>query len=193
MSEAAEGAAATAPSDGAAFKSDDPRALREIVDRYSPSLMAIARAFTDDADEAKDLVQSTWIHAYERRLSLREDASFTGWLWVVCRSLCLSSVRRTTLQMSQYAKYSDDEVVGIASGSTQDALDVLESAEQRRDLMAAVAGLAPRQRDVVILRLLDGRSTRETAQLMGCREGTVKATLHQALKRLEQTLPGDGR
>jgi RNA polymerase sigma factor (sigma-70 family) len=48
--------------------------------------------------------------------------------------------------------------------------------------------LPDRERDVVILRMLEGRSTREAAEALGCAEGTVKATLSHALKKLHSSM-----
>jgi RNA polymerase sigma factor (sigma-70 family) len=55
-------------------------------------------------------------------------------------------------------------------------------------LRNAVLGLPERQRDVVLLRLVEGMSTAETAQLLACAEGTVKATLHRATRKLQTLL-----
>ena len=52
----------------------------------------------------------------------------------------------------------------------------------------AVLALPVRQRDVVLLRLVEGMSTAETARLLECAEGTVKATLHQATRKLRDLL-----
>jgi RNA polymerase sigma factor (sigma-70 family) len=58
---------------------------------------------------------------------------------------------------------------------------VVEQADKRRRLRDAVATLAPRQRAVVVLRYYGDCSLDEIATALGCRSGTVRATLHQAL------------
>ena len=65
---------------------------------------------------------------------------------------------------------------------------VVEDADFRRDLNAAIMQLPDRERDVVILRLLDQRSTVETAAALGCAEGTVKAALHHAVGKLRTSI-----
>ena len=55
-------------------------------------------------------------------------------------------------------------------------------------LREVVDTLPPRQREVVLLRIVEGKSTAEAAYALGCAEGTVKASLHAALQKLQQTL-----
>ena len=64
-------------------------------------------------------------------------------------------------------------------------LSRLQSAARVRQL---VANLPDRQREVVMLRLFEDLSVRETANAMGCREGTVKALLHKARQRLQKSV-----
>ncbi len=55
-----------------------------------------------------------------------------------------------------------------------------------------VAGLPDRQREVVVLRIFEDMSVKETAQSMGCREGTVKALLHKATEQLKTKMQISG-
>jgi len=61
----------------------------------------------------------------------------------------------------------------------------------RLRVRSAVADLPPRQREVVTLRMLEGMSTKATAELLDCAEGTVKASLSHALANLRERLGGD--
>jgi RNA polymerase sigma-70 factor, ECF subfamily len=55
-------------------------------------------------------------------------------------------------------------------------------------IVEAIADLPDRQRDAITYRLVEGHSTRETAELMGCAEGTVKALLHHAVQNIRTTM-----
>jgi RNA polymerase sigma factor (sigma-70 family) len=94
------------------------------------------------------------------------------------RTVCLASAERRVARG------------GLAAGSplAPDPPDPQHDAEQaalRESISRAVMDLPERERDVVVLRMLRQRSTRETAEMLGCAEGTVKATLHHALKKLQ--------
>lgn len=64
------------------------------------------------------------------------------------------------------------------------AIDEAGSAALRTDISRALAGLAPRQRAVVVLRYLEDRSVAEVAQILGCSEVTVRSQAHRALEKL---------
>lgn len=82
----------------------------------------------------------------------------------------------------------------VVLGGVPDRVDVddpvAEWAEHDR-LVAALAGLSPRQRAVVVLRYQFGMSEAETAQVLGCRVGTVKSAAARALARLRRSLESD--
>ncbi len=67
--------------------------FRRLVDAYSPRLLAVIRPFAADTDDAHDLLQETWRRAYVKRRTFSGTGSLLGWLYAVCRSVCLSDVR----------------------------------------------------------------------------------------------------
>jgi len=162
------------------FRRGDADLFRVLVDVHSPRLLAVARSVAADLDDAHDLVQETWVRAYEKRRSFSGKGTMIGWLLTMCRNLAFSDHRRTS------------RVVGGLGDSATDGApspgDHAEWAALRDAIHLAVLDLPPRERDVVVLRMLDGRSTRETAQVLACAEGTVKATLFHALRKLERPL-----
>ena len=70
----------------------------------------------------------------------------------------------------------------------QDPAVLLERTELRRSVAEAIMELPDREREVVVLRLLHHRSTRETADMLECAEGTVKAALHHATRKLQSSM-----
>ncbi|MFQ5890586.1 MAG: RNA polymerase sigma factor, partial [Gemmatimonadota bacterium] len=73
----------------AGFHSGDGELFRRLVEQHSPRLLAIARSFAADVEEAHDLVQETWRRAFEKRRTYRGSGTLSGWLYAVCRSVCL--------------------------------------------------------------------------------------------------------
>ncbi len=171
------------PEELARFRAGERDLFRRLVDTHSPRLLGVCRGFADDLDEAHDLVQETWVRVYAKRRTYR-GGSFPAWLFAVCRRVCLSAARqhaRRGVPERALERVADPMSTGAA-----------ERAAVRHDVRAAVTralfGLPDRQRAVVVYRMIEGLSTRETAARMGCAEGTVKATLHQALARLAEPL-----
>ena len=173
------------PGDVAAFRAGESTCFEALFARYSPYLASVARPFAQDADDVRELVQVAWARIYEHRLAFDGRGSLLGWMMAVCRRECLGRVRRERIRWAAETAYS----ATLRAGEGDEEPQPLSAAESR-SIHAAVAALPPRQRDAVLLRILEGRSTRETASIMGCAEGTVKALLHQGVERLRQSMGG---
>ena len=164
-----------------AFHAGDERFFRRAVEECSPRILAWLRSFSRDADHANDLLQEVWSRAYAKRRSFEGRGSLLGWLLALSRSVCVSQGRaRGAAQRAESAteQRAQPETPDVAT----------ERARLQRQVRSAVMELPTRQREVVVLRFLEGLSTRETARELGCAEGTVKASLHQALKKLEASM-----
>lgn len=112
---------------------------------------------------------------FRKRHTFDGRGSLYGWLLAVARTVGLAAVR-------QRQHHVHDAMPEIATTADPD------SRLLRDALRSAVLALPERQRDVVLLRLVEGMSTAETARALHCAEGTVKATLHHATRRLQQLL-----
>ena len=168
------------------FRAGDPELFRTLVDELSPRLLAVTRSFAGDADEAEELLQQVWVRAYRKRTAYSGSGSLTAWLHTLCRNVCLDErrKRRRPAEPDGQERWTASEA---ASSDAQPSLTA-ERAALSAAVRRAVLSLPDRQRDTVILRMLEGRTTRETARALGCAEGTVKAALHQALKKLKPHL-----
>ena len=175
------------PDELARFRAGETALFRQIVDRESPRLVGYARRLTRDAEEARELAQRTWVRAFERRETFAGEGPLSSWLLSICRSLFHDGLR---------AQQRDARLVSALAQAAESGPEHSQSAEETvlaetdRRLADALGALPPQQRDVVILRLLEGSSTRDTAIRLGVAEGTVKAALHQALAKLRRALSG---
>ncbi len=165
-----------------AFHDGDPGLFRELVEHHSPGLLSLALAYWGDPDRAHETVQITWVQAYRNRRQLSAWGSLPAWLRTICRNVCRSEGRKVAAR--------DFDPDALAHDAPRP--EPTDAPAHRRALQRAVSEaldhLTPRQRDVVVLRMLEGRSTRECAQSLGIAEGTVKATLHHALHALDPLL-----
>ena len=164
------------PQDLAAFRAGDTAVFRELVERHTPRLLGFVRPFARDIEDTHDLVQEIWLRVYRKREAYAGTGSVFGWILAVGRNVCLGTIRKRRDASQQ----SDPD--GVPHSGTAD-----RRAEQnalRRDLNEAILELPDRERDVLMLRLVEERSTRDTAMAMRCAEGTVKATLYHATKKL---------
>lgn len=148
--------------------------------RWSPRMLGLALRYAPDEDEAHDIVQEAWILAFRRRRQFSRRGCFPAWLMTICRNVAVSRVRARGGKGTSQRCPSPDPSPGPEEQH--------DAALKRRAVLDAVLTLPERQRETVALRLLEGLSTRETADRLGCAEGTVKAALHAALKNLRPRL-----
>lgn len=169
------------------FQRGDERAFRALVESYSPRLLAIVHAWMRDRDEAEDLLQDAWIRIYSHRSRCSGRGEFPGWAMTICRNLATDRFRSETSRKERQAAFTQ------ASSDTtrtlvQPAMFGPPEDELPSEMLQELLELPDLQRDVVILRLLEGCSTRETAELLGRAPGTVKASLHRAVAKLKEQL-----
>lgn len=169
---------------------DDPAALRALIDEHTPRLLRKAIALCGDADQADDIVQATWVQAHLKRTSYAGRGTFAAWLDTILRRTYIN-YRRAERRREQYEQdcFTDPSVereLPCIQGASHDDADV-----QVGRLVRAVLQLAPRERQVFILRAVVGRSVRDVATELGRAEGTVKATFAHAVVRLRELLADD--
>ncbi len=169
------------PDEVALFHQGDHALFRKIVEAHSPRLLAFIRPFAVDSDDAHDLLQDMWHRAFQKRHTFSGTGTLIGWLYSICRNVGLGSARKRASR-----NRLGNIRPAVAEPARPDTL--FEHDELRQTLHRAVMHLPDRERDVVVLRLIEGLSTRETAEALRCAEGTVKAALHHALGKLQSSM-----
>ena len=166
-------------------------AFEELVGRIGPDLYKMIFAQMRDHDDTDEILQECLIRLYKHLPSLREVAKFPGWVSRMIINQCHSH----RLKRSRTAMESTDDMVEIQDREVmwQNA----QSGNPRRDLMRkevmadinrAIRELPPRQRSAIVLFEVEGCSIRQVAEAMECSEGAVKFNIHQARKKLKQSL-----
>ena len=164
------------------FKSGDAAAYDAIVRRFQDRVFRLACVWLYDEQSAQDAAQEVFVRGFKGLRSFRFRSTPFTWLYRTTRNVCNEFNRART------AEPLDDEPQDPNSAPERD-VSQYESARQVRQL---VAGLPDRQREVVVLRIFEDMSVKETAQSMGCREGTVKALLHKATEQLKTKMQISG-
>ncbi len=161
------------------FQRGDDAAFATFSERHRDRLYRLASVWLGDRDLAKDAVQEAFLRSYTGLGQFRFRAAPATWLIRVCRNVCLELARR------------HPRTVDTDAAAELPAHEVRE-ADLPAYLNQALAALPERQRDVVVLRLLEEMSVRDTAAVMGCREGTVKAHLAKASANMRTQLEAWG-
>ena len=168
-----------------AFQQGDRDAFAQFVERHQDRVFRLSELWLDRAELAPDALQETFARSYRGLLRFRFRAAPTSWLLRVCRNVCWEMNRRYRREVPLEADGA------LLPGDAQADADWLRDDAQRR-IHRWLAALPARQREVVTLRKLEELSVTETARVMGCRPGTVKALLHKAMAALERAALDEG-
>ena len=169
-------------------QSDDRRAwLCQQVDRYERPLLAYAcRMLAGDSEAAQDAVQETFLRLC-RAAPTELDGRIAPWLFAVCRTRVIDMQRA-----AHHRPQSADRLpTAAAADASPGPESVAQSAEDASHLAALIDSLAPRQQELLRLRLQGGLSYREIAEVTGLAIGTVSSQLHDAVRRLRSVLVSD--
>ena len=165
------------------------RAYESLVRRYQDVAYRTAHLITGNAADAEDAAQEGMVKAWHALGRFRSDAPFRPWL--------LTIVANEARNRRRSGRRQDDLALRVASARPSgDAAPSPEAAaladERRRTLLEAVAGMPERDRLVIAARFFLELSERETAEVLGCRPGTVKSRISRALARLRLALDDGG-
>jgi len=150
-----------------------------LIGRYSDPLYRHALGMTGSPDVAEDILQMSFIKAYQHLGEVR--GRFDAWVFRIVANGCkdwLKNIRRTHLSYDE-----DDQPSGYATPEED-----LDRTELRSDLDRALAALAPSLREAFVMKHVEGRSYEEMADLLGTTVGALKMRVHRAREALQVLL-----
>ena len=164
-------------------------AYNGLVLRYQRQVYSLAFRMLGNAEDAGDLVQDTFLRAYNALASFRQDASFLTWLYKIASNLCIDHLR------SRKAKGALSLDVELEEGR-EPAADARSSAPEDRAIREAVnevlhqaiLNLPEKYRLVVVMRHLQDMSVEEIGRVLELPTGTVKTHLFRAREMLRGRL-----
>lgn len=156
-------------------------AFRHLVDRYQRRALAHASALTGSDADAADMVQTAFLDAFRQLERFDQSREFYPWFYVLLRNRCFKHWRR------RGDRAGDARVNEIA---TRNGVSV----EEVYDLRTALDRLEPMDREILVLKHLDGWTYDELAERLEIPRGTVMSRLFHARRRLKElfcALPGE--
>lgn len=158
----------------------DPDAFRILYEGHVGRIYALCLRLAGDAARAEELVQDTFVRAWEKLPSFRGDSAFGTWLFRIAVNAALAERRATGRREARIGLAADPDVLP-AAGRTADPGD-------RMDMEQAIAGLPPGARAVFLLYDVEGYQHSEIAEMTGIAEGTSKTQLFRARRLLREAL-----
>ena len=160
------------------------RAFATIVSRYEQQIARTVKGMLGETDNAEDVGQETFIRFYRSLKKYRGDAALGTYLTRIAINLSLNELNKQKRTLSLFYKRNDKDLMYDVpeSGNISEETDAKEMVDK------ALQQLEPGFRSVVVLRLLKGYSTKETAEILEVPIGTVLSRLARAQKNLAKIL-----
>lgn len=163
----------------------DNKAFNEIIRRYKNMVARTVKSMLGDVQQADDVGQDTFLRLYKNLKDFRGDSKLSTYLQRIAINQSLNEIRRNKRFLSLFYRSDDKEdmrEIEISSGNEEREKDIKEYVNM------AIAKLDPDFRTVVVLRAIQGYSTKETAEILELPLGTVLSRLSRAKEQLKELL-----
>jgi RNA polymerase sigma-70 factor (ECF subfamily) len=163
----------------------DDAAFELLIERHGRQLHGLAYYLCGDAHDADDIVQETFLGAYQALKGFESRASVKTWLSRILIRQAARHHRSKRVRKAAHPLHLSDASKALLEGSSAESG---KSAEIRMDVMDVLMTLRPEYREVVVLRELDGLSYQEIEAVLGIPAGTVESRLFRARQEMKEKL-----
>ena len=165
-----------------AAREGDHEAFKKLIKRHESRVAATVIGMLGQCEEAEDVGQETFIRFYKSLKKFRGESSLATYLTRIAINLSLNELKRRQRRSSLFFQKPIEEVHDLPdrkAGHWQEDKEIVQR---------AIQNLERKFRSVVVLRLIDGYSTEETAEILSIPVGTVLSRLSRAQKKLKELL-----
>jgi RNA polymerase sigma-70 factor, ECF subfamily len=170
----------------------DTRAFGELVRRYEGKIFRLAQHVTNNREDAEDVLQETFMKAYEHLDQFKGDSKFYTWIVRIAVNQALMKLRRRktdkSVSLDEQIDTGEDTIVREIAAWDEDPEQRFSREELGEILDHAVDALEPPYRSVFVLRDVEELSTEETAEALGLSIPAVKSRLLRARLQLREKL-----
>jgi RNA polymerase sigma-70 factor (ECF subfamily) len=168
----------------------DPDAFRVLVERHSRCIFRLAYRMTGNAHDAEEVVQETFLRAYQRLGKFESRSSFGTWLYRIAANCALDLLR---LRQRHEERRAPDDAEGSEAVRSLPAGDpapdrVAFSGEVGERVGVALAALSPMERAAFVMRHYEGMSIEEIGRALGRRTSATKNSIFRAVQKLRRAL-----
>jgi len=167
----------------------DVDSFNQLILRWERPIYALAYRVIGREEDARDVVQETFLRAFRALPGFKGQAKFSSWLYRIALNLCRDWIRR---QRRAPVMQAPEGVELVDLASERGPVESIEDLVSRRELSEVVAEamrlLPDEQRTAIVLKEYHGMTFQEIADLQGCPLSTVKTRLYQGLSVLRRHL-----
>jgi len=170
----------------------DTQAFGELVRRYESKIFRLAQHITQNREDAEDVLQETFLKAYEHLDQFQGNSKFYTWVVRIAVNQALMKLRRRktdkTVSLDETIDTGEDTIIREIAAWDENPEQRFSREEIGQVLESAIHGLEPPYRSVFALRDIEGLSTEETAEALGLSVPAVKSRLLRARLQLREKL-----
>lgn len=165
----------------------DATAMEELLMRAQQVAYRFSLLVCGHPEDAEDVMQDALIRTYKHAGTIKDPSAFRTWLFRTVRNACLMKRRKRVDEPSRMEALEPGTPQEVATHD-RGPDEVAMNRWLGRQLREALAKLPPAYRMIVLLREMEGLSTREVAEVTGMTEDNVKTRLHRARVMLRESL-----
>ena len=170
-------------------KSGDYQAFDLLVLKYQSRLISTAFKFVKDVQIAEDIVQDSFIKAFNALESFREDSSFYTWIYRITvnnsKNVLVSKKRKSELLNSDLSEEASYEIEPVETYSPE---DLLQATQLQKVITETFDQLGEDTRTALTLRELDGLSYEQIADVVNCPVGTVRSRIFRGREVIDEAI-----
>jgi RNA polymerase sigma-70 factor (ECF subfamily) len=169
-----------------AARAGDPEALEALLQEHQARIYRFAMKLCRDPEDARDVLQDTLLAVARSLRDFRGGASLSTWLYTIARSFCIKARRKSKFAPAHEEPLEVGAEVAAPDGTGPE--DIAAQHEIGAALDRSIRALDPEQREVLVLRDIEGLKATEVAEVLGLSVPAVKSRLHRARLRLREDL-----
>lgn len=158
------------------------KAFEMVVNKYQAPLLRFTWSILGDKDDAKDVTQDAFVRSYYHLQSYDTNKSFKTWLYAIAYNRCMDKIREKQSRTRFIKKIKKENHI---TQSRENPEKRLEDSQQYALLLKR---LNERERTAISLKWKEGYLSREIAEIMGCKESTVRVYILNAKRKLRRFL-----
>lgn len=170
------------------LKRSDKKAFDRLYRTHEEKLYAFAYKLTHSHEEAKEIVQYTFLKIWEKRSTIDEEKNFEAFLFTIARNKVYNKARKRTYAHA-YENYLKNKLSHRQNNGTEESLQYHETWEIVQN---AIEQLPPRRKEVFTMSRMNGLSNREIANLTDTSVSNIENHINKALKVLRVYLSNHG-
>jgi len=169
-------------------KAGDDSAYSELIRRHYKGVLNYVYRFTNLRENSEDLTQEVFLRVYRSAKQYKPEAKFTTWLYKIATNVSLTYVKKKNKDKNVSLDEMNENTGEVEDPSVEISDDIIYRNEMKNVIFSVMESLPEREKVAIMLCKYEGLSYEETANVLECTVGAVKAYVHRGRMKLANKL-----